>query len=592
MLQVKLNGETNEIEVRFNYNQDYINRIKQIGGTAFKAEEKVWTVPHLMFEAFEEKFKGEIMFMTPRWLITGDMPPDYSKIYNQVSNIDVPLKPPYKPYSFQSFGANFLSSMALKYGMSCLFDDMGTGKTIQSILGGLILNTIDQYDNMTIPTLVVCKSALKYQWVTDGVNKFTDYTSIVIDGTKKKRMKQYMEIMNNPAKYRYVVLGYETIREDSDILKDIDIGLVIFDESHKIRNQDTKVNKECRKLNFKYAFFLTGSPISKEPSQIFGLGIIGNKKYFGTWKEFKKDYVTVVRTAYGTENFYRNLDGLREKIDNIALRRTEKEIELDMPKISSQNIFVEMTKAQQMIDEDLQKRSIEYTNALEELKDAPNTEKTRERKEQIEAAMKGLVALRVGCADTSELFLMSKKASVVKTYGEVAKADNHSSPKMKQLLEQVTEIVDSGHKVVIFTKFETMVQIIKRDLSKITECVEFTGKMSALEKENARVKFKTDSNCHAFIATNAAAEGLNLQEAKYLINFDLDWDIGINDQRNKRIRRLDSQFDKVFVYNYISVGSADEMILKTLEKNQRLFDYLIENNQTQSDQMKLAMANY
>lgn len=598
MLQVKLNEATNDIEIRFKYNSSYINRIKAIGGCSFNGEAKCWTISDLMFPILQEEFKGEIMYMTPEWVLTGGTPPDYNKIYKHVSKVQPTLKAPYKPYPFQSFGANFLASMSLKYGFSCLLDDMGTGKTIQSITAGKIIDQQVGLDQFTIPILVVCKSSLKYQWVTDGVNKFTDDSSIVIDGTKKKRKKLYDEIMSYPGRIKYVIVGYETVREDIDILEQIDIGLAIFDEAHKIRNRETKANKACRNIKSKYTFFLTGSPISKDPSEIFGLGVVGNKKFFGTWKQFQEDYITAVRGQYGMEYFYHDLDDLRSKIDTIALRRTEVEIDMDMPTIIEQNIFVEMSKIQQQIDEDIMNRNADLQNELLSIGNSSKiSQEDKERREKIEAQLKGLMALRVGCADSAELFALSNSAQIRGTYGEMAKKDK-TSPKLSQLIEHVQEIVDSGHKVVIFTKFETMTRIIQQHLSKLkvgsdnVGVVLFTGKMDAKAKEDARIRFKTRSDCHVFCGTNAAAEGLNLQEARYLINFDLDWDIGINDQRNKRIRRLDSQFKRVYVYNYIAQGSADELVLKALENKQQLFDYLIANNQEQSKQMKIAMGGY
>lgn len=598
MLQVKLNETTNEIEIRFKYNSSYITRLKAIGGCAFNAEEKCWTMSELMFPALQDEFEGEIMYMTPRWMITGEEPPDYNKIYSHVSKVEPQLKAPYKPYPFQSFGANFLATMAIKYGFGCLFDDMGTGKTIQSVTAGKIIDQQYNLDQFTLPILVVCKSSLKYQWVTDGVNKFTNDSSLVIDGTKKKRDKLYDEIMSYPGRIKYVIVGYETVREDIDVLSKIDVGLTIFDEAHKIRNRETKANQACRDIHSKFSFFLTGSPISKDPAEMFGLGIVGNKKFFGTWKSFQEDYITAVRTQYGIDYFYRNLDTLRDKIDSVALRRTEVEIDMEMPTIIEQNIYVDMSKVQIAIDEEIMKRNADLQNELLEIGNSSKiSEKDKLRREGIEAQLKGLMALRVGCADSAELFSLSTSAQIRKTYGEMAKKDG-LSPKLKQLIEHVTEIVDSGHKVVIFTKFETMTRIIQKELSKIkvgesnVGVVLFTGKMNAKEKEEARIKFKTSTNYQVFCGTNAAAEGLNLQEARYLINFDLDWDIGINDQRNKRIRRLDSQFKRVFVYNYIAKGSADELVLKALENKQQLFDYLVNNNALQSEQMKQAMSGY
>lgn len=592
MIKVKLNEATDDIEIKFKYDVDYIQKIKGIVGAKWNPDTKVWTMPSLLFEGFERLFKGEIMYITPRWVIKETQPPDYSKIYSEIPNKHVILKAPYKLYPFQSFGANFLVHQVKKYKLACLFDDMGTGKTITSIAASIILNSEINLNNYEIPNLVICKSGLKFQWVTDGIDKFTNETSIVIDGGKKKRRKLYDSIKKNPGTYKYVIVGYETIRNDIDILKDFKIGLVISDEAHKIRNRKTKVNTACAKLKAQYYFFLTGSPINGEPDGIFGLSKVGNPKFLGTWTSFEKEYIRYRRTKYGVDKFYKNLDKLTDKTNDISIRRTDKEIDLQLPKIMSHDVYIDMSPQQIMIDEIIIKDFQCIQAQLNNISCIRDLEKRKEIKNKLEGSVKGLMALRVGAADSPELFILSHSAMVRNKYGSLV--TNLKSGKIDYLKEQVSEILDSGHKVVIFTKFETMVRILHRELSKMNLCeiAMFTGKMNARQKEESRIRFKTRSDCNIFISTNAGAEGLNLQEAKYLINLDLDWDVGINDQRNKRIRRLDSSFDRVFVTNYISRYSADELVLKALENKKDVIDCLIENNSLQTQQMKQAMSRF
>lgn len=254
-----------------------------------------------------------------------------------------------------------------------------------------------------------------------------------------------------------------------------------------------------------------------------------------------------------------------------------------MPKIIQQNIYVDMSVEQLAIDKLLQEENENLQNKLHQAQQITDPIVRAEKMEKLKDSVKGLLALRLGAADSPELFLMSNSPAIQKKYGGLV--THKKSGKLDQLKEHVQEIVDAGHKVVVFTKFETMTRIIARELAKITEVVTFTGKMNAQEKEKARIKFKTSTSCGCFVATNSGAEGLNLQESKYLINYELDWDIGINDQRNKRIRRLDSTFDKVFIYNYIAKGSADELVVAANERKQNIFDYLIENTSAQSTQM-------
>lgn len=582
LIIVKQNSSTKELEVSFKYLDEYVKRIREIPGARWNPDSNAWIISDLMVDSLDRIFKGELIYMTPKWEITGETPPDYTKLYSHITNKPIDLKPPYKPYPFQAFGSNFLVEQAKTFGFACLLDDMGTGKTIQSIGASLILENDVNLHSHNLPILIVCKSSLKYQWVTDGIEKFTYSTSVVIDGTKAKRAKLYSSIKNS--KVDYVITSYELVLKDIDILSKIDIGLIIFDEAHKIRNHSTQTNKACTKLKAQYKFFLTGSPISGKPDEIFGIGKIGNKKYFGDFKNFSKEYLRYRRTSYGMELFgYQNLDKLKESINNISLRRTEKEVGLQMPTIIQQNIYVEMSPEQKAIDTMLQEESSKLQDKIHQAQQIQDQQKRTEKLEQLKGSTKGLLALRLGAADSPELFLLSKSPAIQKKYGSMVTLKK--SCKLDYLKEHVQEIVDAGHKVVIFTKFETMTRIIARELSKITDVVTFTGQMNAIEKEKARIKFKTTNSCGCFIATNSGAEGINLQESKYLINYELDWDIGINDQRNKRIRRLDSTFDKVFIYNYIAKGSADELVVLANERKQNIFDYLIENTSAQSKQM-------
>lgn len=226
MITVKQNKSTNELEVSFKYLDEYVKRIREIPGARWDPEANAWVISDLMIDSLDRIFSGELIYITPKWEITGEAPPDYTKLYYHIPNKPMDLKPPYKPYPFQSFGANFLVEQAKTYGFACLFDDMGCGKTIQAIGASLILDNDVDLLSHDIPILVICKSSLKYQWVTDGIDKFTNAKSLVIDGSKVKRGKLYNSLKKS--KVEYVITGYELVLKDVDILSKLDIGLVIY----------------------------------------------------------------------------------------------------------------------------------------------------------------------------------------------------------------------------------------------------------------------------------------------------------------------------------------------------------------------------
>lgn len=126
MLNVKLFNEK-ELELSFIYNDDYRWKIKKINGSYFNPTTKSWIIPRYELNTLIESFKDEIMWVTPKYLITGEKPPSYDSIYKVVPNLEYKVKEPYSLYNYQKFGANFLVHYARKYGFSMLLDDMGTG---------------------------------------------------------------------------------------------------------------------------------------------------------------------------------------------------------------------------------------------------------------------------------------------------------------------------------------------------------------------------------------------------------------------------------------------------------------------------------
>ena len=459
-------------------------------------------------------------------------------------------------------------------------------KTAQAIAAVKILeqqHDLSQYD---IPVLVVCKASLKYQWQNEGVQKFTAYDSTVIDGTPKKRKDLYDNLSS-----MFVLMNYELVNKDIDTLEKLSIGVLVCDEAHKIRNYSTLTNKQCRKLNAKYKIFLTGSPVGSKPDEIFGICTIGNKSILGNWGDFSKRYI--VKGFYHNEILgYRNLDSLKGIIDQISLRRTEKEVALQLPEIvGPQLIELPMTRTQTIIDSQLKDELTRQYYNLETAMKQTDPARRQELLAKADNAIKMLMTIRQGVADCPELILMSNSQAIKDKYGPMV-ADTKSA-KLDYLIDHLTEIRDGGNQAVVFTKYETMTRIILRELEKAgISALSFTGRHNAKQKEAAKTEFKANPNITALVSTNAGAEGLNLENSRYLINYDLDWDISINDQRNKRIRRLDSAFGTVFVFNYMCVDSVDYTVLDANARKQALFDILIENNTQQSDAIKQAISQF
>jgi SNF2 family DNA or RNA helicase len=584
MIFVEATEDKEYLQLNFKPVKYHLNRVKEIMGAKFNPDKKIWTVPMECFDEVEEVFKGEIIWVTPRHEITGEPPPPPPKFWskiprNALSTLKLPL------FNFQVFGAQFLAYCAEHYGKAVLGDMMGIGKTPQGIGGAELMRERGLIDK----TLVVVLSPLKWQWDRDGIQKFTDRSSIVIHGTPQQRLKQYQDAVNKD----YVIINYELLLKDFDVLSDLDkrgilrFDLVIFDEAHKLKNRLGKMNQAASKLNIKYKFLLTGTPVMNKPEEMFGLMQVADKDVFGKFTQFAKKFLNYQYNGKFNDLVgYKNLDELREIFAQFFLRRTDREVEMELPDMVEVNEYVEMTPFQRKLDKELQEASAAASNRVNAMRKKGID---GEELKKAQGAAQGYFNLRIGLFDAPELFTLSHSESVYQKYGTLVENTKGAmqSPKLERLLEIVEELVENGEKVIIFTQFKTMVKIIRREIKKRieTKLVCYYGGTDAAARDEKIRKFRDNKDFKVFISTEAGSTGLNLQFARYLINYDLPWNPAIWEQRKGRIRRLGSQFTKVKVINLMVKDSIDELMYQTLEKKQNVVNALIENDSRQSKRL-------
>lgn len=568
MINVEQNGSL--LNISFKYCNDYVNRIRTVPGASFNREEKHWEITKSSLKELERIFVGELIYITPRHIILNEKPPPAPDWYNDIpsdtiSGLTLPL------YSYQDVGANFLAHRIITSNFALLGDKMGVGKSPTSLGATELLMQKGIVDRVLIVTL----ATLKNQWGRDVVQKFTNDDYVIIKGTKARRKKLYQTANKVP----YTIINYDLLLHDLSIINDIGFNLVIFDEIHKLKNHEGKMNEAAVDLNIVNRIGLTGTPVMNRPEELFGVFQVLNKGFLGDFKNFTKNHINNQWTGHFVEQVgYRNLDILREKVGPYLFRRTEAEIEMDLPEITTIYRYMDLSPNQVTIQSEIQSEMNEVCTKLEALK--KNKASKSEEIIRLENQVKGSIALLIGCSDSPELFTVSTSMAVRKRYAPlVGKIKN--SPKTEELINIVTELEANRDQVIIFTQFERMTHIIKRELENITKCVCYTGQMNEKEREDSYEKF-VRGKARVFIATDAASTGLNLQVAQYLVNYDLPWNPMVLDQRIGRIGRVDSNFKKVRVINFVSLDSIDETILVTLNTKRNLVSHLIDNSQAMS----------
>lgn len=579
----------------------YRHRIKAIPTATFDADRKEWVIETFMLGTLEANFKGELVYKTPRWVILNEPMPDMSQMYRiHDPTIRTPaLK--LAPYDYQDFGIRFMIDKILKHNFVLNADDVGLGKTIQTI--GVIKWFIENKGIDKV--IVVCKKSIKKQWC-DEFAKFTDYHNqfpIVYTGaTPASRKKAYKQIASSPR--GVLVTNYHTFLNDTAEIKKLGFQFCVIDECHSVKARNGKLNGNISTVvRGCPTVFLTGTPIMSRPEDIFGIVQIANPKYFGPWIEFKKRYlVSDFNGRFGEQIVgAKNLDELRFKVQDIVIRRTEYEVAVQLPKVLPRPIECDMDKTQESIILAIREKEEAYSDILEKLKQeekAPGADLVaiNNKRMQIDAACKGLIAAKQAAATDPRLFNLSTSAAMQKTYGVLVPKSYKMSSKTEAIIDAVEDIISNGDKVILFTKFKTCAYLIAQDLTNAlkTDVLLYTGEQNENQRNQAIDYFCNTATFNILIGTEALAEGVNLQVAKFVINIDQPDTFAIKVQRIGRARRVGSKYGNIVVYDMITKStdkapSKDEERLRNINNNQDLTDALVTLDESQRQALMAAM---
>lgn len=440
---------------------------------------------------------------------------------------------------------------------------MGAGKTPTAIAAIEQLNHIGDVDRC----LVVVPASLKFQW-RDEIMKFSNASSVVIDGPKNKRAQQWR--VSHSA--RYIVVNPETLINDIALIGTYQA--IVLDESTMIKNRSAKRSRMIKKVGktIPYRFALTGQPIENRPEELFSIMEFVDKEVLGDYKMFDRTFI--IRDTWGKAIRYRNLDRMRTAMQECMVRKTREDIQDELPDIIHQTIPVQF---------DVQGAALYRAIAHDLLgkiqaavaKGGPgfslwshyNSAGGDEAQGEI---MSRLTVLRMLC-DNPELIRLSSLDYANKDISSGSRYAHHlsthgmltnltSAPKLSACVEYIESVLeaDPSNKVVLFSFFKKNLTFLQEATKGMTDSVLFMGGMTAAEKDAAKQKFASDPRCRLFLSSDAGGYGVDLPMANYLISYDLPWSSGKLEQREARIIRLSSQFPHVTIVTFLMRGSIEE----------------------------------
>lgn len=476
----------------------------------------------------------------------------------------------------------------------CLGDFTVTHNTPQAI--SVLL---DRANRGAKKILIICKKSIKSQW-QEEIEKFTDlhltYSIEKTGDTKAKRIKAYNSI--NKSQFGILIINYQAFLNDEKEIANLNFDFVIIDEAHVVSGHGTKTNTAIQRVvSGKPCLFLTGTPVMSKPEQAYGIISIASPKYFGSWKSFKNEFIVEqFQGNYTATIGAKNLSKLRNMIQDVMIRRTEYEVSVSLPKTIETQINCPLDGIQNTLIFEINKKREallqEFESMMIQYNKNPN-QGLYQRLQQTDAQIKGLIAATQATADDPRMFYMSTSQYLQKNFLQFIPNTYKKSSKIEKLVDIVDNIVDSGHKVIIFTKFRTSALLIQEQLKKDLklESLLYTGKENESQRDNNINLFKNDDDYKILIATEAGAEGLNLTVAKFVINFNLPDTAAIYTQRIGRIRRVSSTFNNVIVYNLLTENSKDTERWENIERNKNLEGALISVDEAQQEALINAMKN-
>lgn len=446
---------------------------------------------------------------------------------------------------YQKEGFNWLSFLR-EYGLGgILADDMGLGKTIQAL--SLLLSHY-KGEQKRLPSLVVAPTSVVYNWMTEAQRFTPTLTTELFLGRERGELLSKLG-RDSGRKPDVIFTTYGIIRRDYETLKNIPFEYVILDEAQNIKNPESVGAKACKQLNALHRLALTGTPVENRLKELWSIFDFLMPDFLGSYRDFNDTFERQIEA--GVEGVGQKL---RKIVHPFILRRMKSQVERELP---------DRTDIINLCELDDEQRSL-YLDVLDECRQKVFGEIASRGigRSQI-SVLAALLRLRQVCCDPR--LLKSKKEGKLP-----------ASSKLFALLEMIDELVEEGHKVLIFSQFVEMLTLIRDELDKTTYSYEYLdGQTPAKDRLDKVNRFNGDDKIPIFlISLKAGGTGLNLTGADYVIHYDPWWNPAVENQATDRAHRI-GQTRHVFNYKLITKGTVEEKILALQKKKKELAELVI-----------------
>ncbi|MDD3594685.1 MAG: SNF2-related protein [Candidatus Gastranaerophilales bacterium] len=454
--------------------------------------------------------------------------------FNIAESVEFPAKVKAVLREYQERGLSWLWFL-YQYGLNgILADDMGLGKTLQMLC--LIQKAKDKEGAK--PTLVIAPTSVVFNWENE-IAKFTPDLS-VLTLTGVDRHDYFKKITG----YDIILTSYALVRRDIELYKKFDFRLIVLDESQNIKNHEAITAQAVKRISSDHRFAMSGTPIENKLSELWSVFDFLMPDFLYDLSEFKYRFITPI-----SEKGDKTVENrLKKQVYPFILRRMKRDVAKDLPEKIENIAYCEMTPEQ----EDLYQQVLEDTRAtlLREIQE-------KGFKNSKMSIFTALTRLRQICC-----------------HPKLVKQESIGSGKFELLMDMIEEITSEGHRILLFSQFVQMLDVIKDKFERTGIKYEYlTGETK--DRKTVVDNFNNNEEIKVFLLSlKAGGTGLNLTGADYVIHYDPWWNPAVEDQATDRAYRI-GQTKNVMVYRLITKNSVEEKIQQLKGKKRDLVDAII-----------------
>ena len=446
--------------------------------------------------------------------------------------------------SYQKQGVDFLCRMTDRHFNVILADEMGLGKTVQ-----LLATLGKRLDRDGDPALIIAPASLITNWVREA-EKFLPGVRVIAPIGNDRSV-----LWKNPESYDIGVISYTAARLAGEKLKQVKFSYLVLDEAQHIKNPGSGNAKNCKGIQAAHKIVLSGTPLENSPEDLWSIFEFLQPGMLGPAASFKKRYITAGSDLPELRN------ELAYRISPFILRRTKQEVAKDLPERTEKLVFCDFGKEQREL----------YDRILAEGRELL-ADPASDAAQRNAAIFNTLLRLRQICCAPALL--------------PEGRGENIPSAKEELLQELTDEMLDSSHKMLVFSQFTSMLKRITPVLKEKNIPYEYLDGSTRNRQEKVD-KFNNDPDIPLFLLSlKAGGTGLNLTSADTVVIYDPWWNPAAELQAADRTHRI-GQNKPVTIYKLVVRDSIEEKILSLQGRKRELFNQVIEASQDESSRLSI-----